>query len=104
MSAKTTVAVSDKFTRDRFWLNGVETDIAGSERLLNCLHAVRQLAESCPVADKSLLNKHLHIASENNFPTAAGLASSAAGYACLGEHYSSCLSQYAASIYASIYV
>lgn len=27
----------------------------------------------------------VHICSENNFPTAAGLASSAAGYACLGE-------------------
>jgi len=26
----------------------------------------------------------LRICSENNFPTAAGLASSAAGYACLG--------------------
>ena len=25
-----------------------------------------------------------HVVSENNFPTAAGLASSAAGYACLG--------------------
>ena len=27
----------------------------------------------------------VHICSVNNFPTAAGLASSAAGYACLGE-------------------
>lgn len=28
---------------------------------------------------------YVHICSKNNFPTAAGLASSAAGYACLGE-------------------
>jgi hypothetical protein len=32
----------------------------------------------------SSLNWKLHIVSENNFPTAAGLASSAAGYGCLG--------------------
>lgn len=31
------------------------------------------------------LSYKVHIASVNNFPTAAGLASSAAGYACLGE-------------------
>lgn len=34
-------------------------------------------------ADKSVVEHKLHICSENNFPTAAGLASSAAGYACL---------------------
>lgn len=27
----------------------------------------------------------VHVCSENNFPTAAGLASSAAGYSCLGK-------------------
>lgn len=33
-------------------------------------------------SNKSVLQHKLHICSENNFPTAAGLASSAAGYAC----------------------
>lgn len=32
------------------------------------------------------LSYKVHVASENNFPTAAGLASSAAGYACLGGY------------------
>lgn len=35
--------------------------------------------------EEDLTRYHLHICSENNFPTAAGLASSAAGYACLGR-------------------
>lgn len=34
------------------------------------------------MADKTILSYKLHICSENDFPTAAGLASSAAGYAC----------------------
>lgn len=40
------------------------------------------MAESRNV-DRNILNYKIHICSENNFPTAAGLASSAAGYACL---------------------
>lgn len=68
-----------------------------------CQEQVEQL---CPVAVSPSIVRHLarkqrsgeeedplplnlsykvHIASVNNFPTAAGLASSAAGYACLGE-------------------
>lgn len=35
--------------------------------------------------DVSGLSYKVHICSNNNFPTAAGLASSAAGYACLGK-------------------
>ena len=35
-------------------------------------------------ATMSEISDGLRIVSENNFPTAAGLASSAAGFACLG--------------------
>lgn len=35
--------------------------------------------------EEDMARYHLHICSKNNFPTAAGLASSAAGYACLGR-------------------
>jgi len=35
---------------------------------------------------EEILKWGLRICSENNFPTAAGLASSAAGYACLGTN------------------
>lgn len=42
----------------------------------------------CSVKKRASLSNEMkswkiHICSENNFPTAAGLASSAAGYACL---------------------
>lgn len=52
MSSKTTVAVSSKFTEDRFWLNGVESEVVESERLRNCLNAgmdwrKRRLTNKC---------------------------------------------------------
>lgn len=85
----TTVAVSPSFDQDRMWLNGKEISLAGG-RYQNCLKEIRSRA--CDVEDKEKGIKieqkdwqklHLHIASFNNFPTAAGLASSAAGFACL---------------------
>ena len=77
MHAKTTVVRSKSFKNDRIWLNGKEESIT-NPRLVNCLREIRKRTES---EDK------VHICSENNFPTAAGLASSAAGYACLGKYY-----------------
>nr|AFJ74330.1 mevalonate diphosphate decarboxylase [Hevea brasiliensis] len=85
----TTVAVSPSFAQDRMWLNGKEISLSGG-RYQNCLREIR--ARACDVEDKERGIKiskkdweklHVHIASYNNFPTAAGLASSAAGFACL---------------------
>ncbi|RDD44160.1 Diphosphomevalonate decarboxylase [Trichoplax sp. H2] len=77
MCAKTTIAISKSFQRDRLWINGKEQDATG-KRLQNCLREVRSRCGS------EIEGCHYHICSVNNFPTAAGLASSAAGYACLG--------------------
>ncbi|XP_057519105.1 diphosphomevalonate decarboxylase MVD1, peroxisomal-like [Amaranthus tricolor] len=85
----TTVAVSPDFSHDRMWLNGKEISLAG-ERYQNCLREIRKRAsdveeeeKGITIAKKDWENLHVHIASYNNFPTAAGLASSAAGLACL---------------------
>ena len=78
LCAKTTVMASPNFKEDRMWLNGKEEDIR-SPRLQNCLTEIRKRATH----SNSLSRMKIHICSENNFPTAAGLASSAAGYACL---------------------
>ncbi|RXG68117.1 Diphosphomevalonate decarboxylase, partial [Armadillidium vulgare] len=88
MRAKTTVMISPNFSSDRIWINGRE-ESAANPRIKNCLKEVRRRAgkrkyEDDDEEDTSLpINWHVHICSENNFPTAAGLASSAAGYACL---------------------
>lgn len=81
----TSVATSSGFTADNLWLNGKEEGIKG-ERTVACLKDLRKLRKQLEDSDSSLPKFSewgLHIVSENNFPTAAGLASSAAGFAAL---------------------
>lgn len=64
------------------------------------LSSVRRLArkrrsDKDSTVDVSGLSYKVHICSNNNFPTAAGLASSAAGYACLGKPKDACINSQA---------
>ncbi|PWN53772.1 putative MVD1-mevalonate pyrophosphate decarboxylase [Violaceomyces palustris] len=71
---------------DRLWLNGEEELIKPDGRLRRCIDEMRKLRAAKESKDPSLasLSKWgLRICSENNFPTAAGLASSASGFAAL---------------------
>ncbi|KAK3997754.1 vitamin B6 photo-protection and homoeostasis-domain-containing protein [Cladorrhinum sp. PSN332] len=70
---------------DSLLLNGSPSDISGA-RTQACLRELRARRAALEAADFSLpkLSTYpLRLVSENNFPTAAGLASSAAGFAAL---------------------
>eukprot|EP00252_Welwitschia_mirabilis_P026249 TRINITY_DN8527_c0_g1_i1.p1 TRINITY_DN8527_c0_g1~~TRINITY_DN8527_c0_g1_i1.p1 ORF type:complete len:423 (-),score=88.67 TRINITY_DN8527_c0_g1_i1:112-1380(-) len=89
LSATTTVAVSPSFKSDKMWLNGQEVSLDG-DRYQKCLREIRSRGQEVVNQKTGITIKkedwqrlHLHISSRNNFPTAAGLASSAAGFACL---------------------
>lgn len=72
----TLVVACNLFTEDLMWLNGKEESLEESERLKNCLAELRARASPDLAALK------LHVWTVNNFPTAAGLASSASGLSC----------------------
>jgi diphosphomevalonate decarboxylase len=61
---------------DRLWLNGEELSVEKSPRVMTVLREMRKRATRFG-------DSVVHIVSANSFPTAAGLASSAAGYAAL---------------------
>ena len=77
-----------------------ELSLSGG-RFQNCLRELRSRAtdfedhkRGIKITKKDWEKLRLHIVSYNNFPTAAGLASSAAGLACLGSlifHSITCL-------------
>ncbi|KAF2368885.1 Diphosphomevalonate decarboxylase [Trinorchestia longiramus] len=85
LCATTTACISPAFTSDAFWLNGKEESLE-NPRIQNCLKEIRRRAKEvrCSSSDEDdCTSWHVHICSANNFPTAAGLASSAAGYAAM---------------------
>lgn len=83
----TTASCSANYpTEDTLNLNGKPQEIQSSKRTLACLSNLRALRKALEDSNASLPKLSalpLRIVSENNFPTAAGLASSAAGFAAL---------------------
>lgn len=85
----TTVAVSKDFTHDQLWLNGKEIEINGRGKTV--IQEIRKIAQDKfdATTGELIVKKedwslyHVRISSVNTFPTGAGLASSAAGLACL---------------------
>ncbi|ORZ19656.1 diphosphomevalonate decarboxylase [Absidia repens] len=86
LHSKTSISANKEYAHDRLWLNGKEEDITKNKRMHNCFRETRALRRRMEDEDSSLVplsTYPLHVCSENNFPTAAGLASSASGLAAL---------------------
>ncbi|EPS37171.1 hypothetical protein H072_9212 [Dactylellina haptotyla CBS 200.50] len=79
----TTASCSAQFQADALWLNGAPHDVSNvrSQACFAELRALRKAKEDRDPSLPPLSSYKLHLVSENNFPTAAGLASSAAGFA-----------------------
>ena len=73
----TSVVLSSKITEDQLWLNGEKSELEDTPRLTNVLETIRSTAPPERAQLRALM------VSENNFPTAAGMASSASGYCAL---------------------
>lgn len=74
LEARTTVTFNEDAPCDRLILNGIDQSGTSLERVSHFLDAVRALAGT---------TRHATVISQNNFPTGAGIASSAAAFAAL---------------------
>jgi len=86
LRSTTTSRADPSFDKDRLWLNGKEESIEAAGRLATCITELKRLraaVEAQNSAAPKLSTFSVYIASRNNFPTAAGLASSASGFAAL---------------------
>lgn len=82
LCSKTTITADPSYTENEMILNG-KVENFNNERIVRCLKEMKMRATTSESCSKELLECNIHVSSENNFPTAAGLASSASGYACL---------------------
>lgn len=86
LRATTTARVSPSYIRDELWLNGNPEEVDSKPRTRTVIDELKQARFHLEESDSSkpkISSYKLQIVSENNFPTAAGLASSAAGFAAL---------------------
>lgn len=74
LRTRTEVTFDSSFVHDEIELNGRLVEDAGKERVTRLLDRLRLQANDV---------RHARVVSSNNFPTAAGLASSASGFAAL---------------------
>ena len=77
LNTTTTISSHPSFTFHRFFLNNIEENEI-PKRILNLIQELIPLSSDPKFWEKA----YFHIITRNSFPTAAGLASSASGYAC----------------------